>query len=754
MAGLVKGREKTLLIFAFLVLLPALVYCLPEGQQVVSGNATFDASKAGTLNINTSSDKLIINYNSFNVGQNEAVNFHQPSASSVALNRIIGADPSSILGTINANGRIFIINPNGILFGPGSHVNAAGLLASTLDISNADFLAGKYNFSGTKGNILNQGILNANTPGGYIALLAPSVENQGSIAVASLGTIALAAGEAATISLDSKGLISVALTKPTSTNPNRKDAALKNSGSLKADGGTIILNAQALNQVFNDAINNSGVIQANTLVNQNGTVKLIANGNVEETGSITASNLTVDVTGTVNAKGPIKLTKDFTLISGNFISDVAQAFSVGGSFSLPGGIFSRFGYSQSIIDNQSVTIYLIYDIYGLQAMKDHLSWNFALSNNIDATPTRTWNWDPTRGVYLGFEPVGQSSPYFSGILDGHKYRVNGLYINRTTNNIGLFGKNTAQSEIKNIGLVNCDITGWEYAQWVGALIGVNYGSISNAYASGSVKDEDGDIGGLVGFNSGSISKSYATVTVNANPYGDGHYVGGLVGVNNGSIFQSYATGSVQGFCFVGGLVGNNSGSVVQSYATGNAEGLITIGWGIGGLVGHNTGGTISDCYAKGNVQGKSGIGGLVGINQGGDSISRSYAVGRVTASEINVGGLVGYCEGSINYSANFWNRSINPGLLDVGNLGDLPDNQIAAKTTAEMKQKQTYLDAGWDFTNIWTIIEGSTYPYFKWQIPPSVVMPPVSADSINPAPGPVPEDKKVLALAVKRSKQR
>ena len=131
-----------------LVLLTAVspVYCLPQDEQVVSGSAQFDRSTANTLNVNTPSDKLIVNYSGFDIAQAETVNFNQPSSSSVALNRVTGGNPSAIFGALRANGQIFVVNPNGIMFGPNSRVDVAGLVASTLDISNEDFLSGKYNF--------------------------------------------------------------------------------------------------------------------------------------------------------------------------------------------------------------------------------------------------------------------------------------------------------------------------------------------------------------------------------------------------------------------------------------------------------------------------------------------------------------------------------------------------------------------------------------------------------------------------------
>ena len=183
-------KRFMVLLFVFsLIFLPNIGYCLPQGENVVHGKASFDRSQSNTLNINVSTDKLITNWDSFSIAQPEAVHFYQPSSSSVALNRVVGSDPSSILGTLTATGKIFLINPNGILFGKGCRVDTAGMIASTLDISNDDFLAGKYTFYGKGGSVVNQGYIRA--PGGYVALLGSTLENTGVIE-AELGSVALA----------------------------------------------------------------------------------------------------------------------------------------------------------------------------------------------------------------------------------------------------------------------------------------------------------------------------------------------------------------------------------------------------------------------------------------------------------------------------------------------------------------------------------------------------------------------------------
>ncbi|MBL7131536.1 MAG: right-handed parallel beta-helix repeat-containing protein [Candidatus Omnitrophica bacterium] len=295
-------KNRTLLISCLIVLsllfLSSSAYPLPEGQQVVSGSAKFSQPDATTLNINTS-DRVIINYQSFSIAQPETVQFIQPSSSSIALNRVVGVSPSSILGNLRANGRIVLTNPNGILFGPNSRVDVAGLVASTLNIANDDFLNGRFNFQGKGGYILNQGNLVAR-PGGYICLMAGAVENQG-LVQADLGTAVLASGEKLTLNLDDAGSISVVIDEGVGEeifgpDGEKIDSAIKNSGKVQANGGKVILTAKVLNNVFDYAINNSGIVEAKSLAEKDGEIVLAATGApIINTGKIEAGDVKIEI---------------------------------------------------------------------------------------------------------------------------------------------------------------------------------------------------------------------------------------------------------------------------------------------------------------------------------------------------------------------------------------------------------------------------------------------------------------------------
>lgn len=264
------------------------VFALPQGEDVKAGQASFER-QGNVLNIHQHTDKMIADYQSFSIGASEAVHFLQPSSSSLALNRVVGADPSSIFGTLTSTGKVFLINPNGVLFGPSSRVDTAGLVASTLGISNEDFLAGRYHFANAGGSVVNQGSIKA--PGSFVALLGSHVENTGLI-TADLGSVAMASGERITVNLDPLGLISIAVDEALKNTLTGKDA-VKNSGIISAQGGRVILTAKTLDGFMKNSVNNEGIISAASMVQRDGEIFLVASG----PGAKTVNHGTLDAAG-------------------------------------------------------------------------------------------------------------------------------------------------------------------------------------------------------------------------------------------------------------------------------------------------------------------------------------------------------------------------------------------------------------------------------------------------------------------------
>lgn len=230
----------------------------PSGMQGISGIQGLGTPE---VIINQTDARATINWQQFNIASSEVTRFIQPSAASLALNRIFDQNPSQILGSLQANGSVILLNPNGVMFGPGSQVNVSGLIASSLNLSDENFLNGRYLFEGlaTNGAVKNAGTIETHT-GGFVYLLAPNVENSGVIR-SSEGHITLAAGTTAYLSdrPDGRGFL-VEVTAPS--------GEALNLSRLIADGGQINLYGRIVNQ--------EGLIQANSVRERSGRIELFA----------------------------------------------------------------------------------------------------------------------------------------------------------------------------------------------------------------------------------------------------------------------------------------------------------------------------------------------------------------------------------------------------------------------------------------------------------------------------------------------
>jgi hypothetical protein len=407
-------------------------------------------------------------------------------------------------------------------------------------------------------------------------------------------------------------------------------------------------------------------------------------------------------------------------------------------------------------------------------------WNagkyFIQTADIDAIYTNTMN------SGAGFFPIGSFDFEFRGVYDGQNHTITNLYINRSsTDEVGLFGYITGSgSGVKNLGLINVNITGLSRvaglvgnlagsgtyvsnsystgsvigSDYVGGLVGEfqsgtmdssyseadvtgskssgglvgqsNSGVISNSHSTGNVVGNNQSAGGLIGFCFSTISNCYST----GNVSGSGTFLfGGLVGYNGRNISNCYSTGSVTGSVsckYVGGLVGSNEGwEVINSYATGSVSGNEYVG----GLVGLNVV-PVNNCYSTGSVSGSgSHIAGLTGSNEGDGMINNSYATGSVSGSGTNIGGLSGY-NGDYNEVNNcFWDTQTSGQSTSFGGTG---------LTTAQMKTQSIFTTApsNWDFTSnsgLWKIQRCSyiSYPYLQGFIYDTTGTIP----AVNPIPG-------------------
>jgi hypothetical protein len=337
-----------------------------------------------------------------------------------------------------------------------------------------------------------------------------------------------------------------------------------------------------------------------------------------------------------------------------------------------------------------------------------------------------------QGVSL--TPVGNYSTTFTGVFEGNSHIISNVDSNSpTAYNIGLFGYLGLDSQVRNLGVRDVKVNGRVY---VGGLAGQNFGTITNCYVAGDVVGSPISsyyVGGLVGYNTGSIISCYAAGDVRGN-YSFSDYVGGLVGYNsnNSIITGSYASGTVTGQYDIGGLVGENDGTVTNCYAIGW---VIASGYSVGGLVGINDSGTISNCYAIEKVSGDHYVGGLVGGNYG--TIANCRATGIIKGNS-STAGLTGQNSGSISYCYSTSlvcysgmglvgvndGGSVTASFWDTQTSGRATSNGGTGKTTAQMQNINTFLNAGWDFVgetangtdDIWLMRSDiNDYPKFYWQ---------------------------------------
>lgn len=279
---ILKGGKISLVVSALLAG-SSIAYAAPSGGTVTTGSATISQNGSVTT-ISQSTNKASINWQDFSIGKSETVNFVQPSAASVTLNRVIGTNRSLIEGAMNANGQVFLINPNGILFANGAQINVGGIVASTLNITDANFQSGNYVFEGNSQNsVLNMGTITAGN-GGYVAMMGKTVANEGTI-VATMGNVQMASGEKISLNLNGNSLVKLTIDQGTF------DALVENKGLIKADGGQVYLTTQALNTIMDGMVNNTGIIEAQTLDDVTGKVVLFAHG-----GKTTVSG-TIDAAG-------------------------------------------------------------------------------------------------------------------------------------------------------------------------------------------------------------------------------------------------------------------------------------------------------------------------------------------------------------------------------------------------------------------------------------------------------------------------
>lgn len=257
---------------------------LPTAPNIVQGNINIQTNTANMV-INQSTNQGIINWGTFNIGSAASVRFNQPNASASTLNRVVGNEVSHIAGTLSATGKVILINPNGVIFGNGSRVDVGGIVASTMNLSNENYLNNTMRFTrdGATGTITNQGTIRAEDAG-YIALLAPEVINDG-VVIAQKGSAIFASGDAVTLSADNAGLLSVTVDAAT------VNTLIENRGLVQADGGVVYMSAKAASDAYSATISNRGTIQASSIVEKGGKIVLLGS-DITNSGTLEAKGKT------------------------------------------------------------------------------------------------------------------------------------------------------------------------------------------------------------------------------------------------------------------------------------------------------------------------------------------------------------------------------------------------------------------------------------------------------------------------------
>jgi filamentous hemagglutinin family protein len=716
------GSASAAVLFAVL----GTAHALPLNGQVVAGTGTVAvAQAAGTMTVTQTSPKLVINWASFNTASGEKVNFVQQGTSSIVLNRVSGQShtPTSFLGTLNAIGQVFVVDPSGILFGAGSHVNVGGLVASSHPISDADFLAGTYRFigSGGGGAVINQGSIAAD--GGYVTLIGPQVVNGGSI-TANGGTALLAAGDKVTLQINGSSLLGYTIDR------GALSAAVVNqlSGSIRADGGKVILSAQAMNGTAAAVVNNDGVIEAHTINQSGGVIQLLGDmavGVLVQNGKLDASAPSGGNGGSIDLSARIVRIADVAQIttrslsgpgsSGKFTATAASDFVLG-SGPIQNSNLSAAVLQTALDNNASITIATTVPGTGGSAditVASPVNWtaNTALNLiadrnvNLNATTQSTGGGKLLLRADSGGKGIGTVSidPGVAPVMTGGQVDI---YYNPTN----------FTAPVNFAPLVAGNATAWMLVNDLAHLQALN-SNLSGNYALG--RDID-------------ASASSITPFIPVGSFNGTAYSGNFDGLSHiiSNLNVSSADSAV-------GLFGYINGATISN--VGLAGGSVKATTGIaGGLAGFSALSTISNAFNTGTVDGTSAAGGLVGVASQ-TNIRDAYASGPVTSSTGPAGGLIAATAASTisgSYSSGAVSGSISSGLVgrfDPGNttaqnnywysstpvLGSNRAGITKLDTVAQLKDPNSFV--GFDFNSTWRQYDGFGAPLLKSFLKPLTI---------------------------------
>jgi filamentous hemagglutinin family protein len=733
---------------------PYMVDAAPQGGVVVGGEATI-AKNGAVTNITQASQRAAIDWSSFDIAKHETVNFQQPNASAVALNRIVGNNPSAIYGQLNANGVVYLANPNGMYFASGAQVNVAGLIATTSHVDPLAFMqTGLINTGERNGTINMQGSIFAS--GGLVEIKGATAINVGGLIQAATingngGTITIGNNAAldvngASLLARGSGANSGGFIETSGDVVAGLNNVTVNAGSDNGTAGTWLIDPVDYN-IGGTGSNMTGEVLGNSLNTQNMTIRssdgtggTSGDVNVFEPVNWTANNsLTLSAVHDVNVAasinnsgtGSVILRADNTgigyvgITSGgtvNFSNGATIGLlnaSTGGYAKIyynPANYSTPTDYSANVsaanghgvaymLVNQLGSSGDIISVHSLAAISNNYQlWNknFAFGQDVDATVTRNWN------NSAGFIPLGNATynQHFTGKFDGGikltggSYSLSNLFINRTATYVGLFGYLYTGATISNLNLSNANITGYSTGgNFVGSVAGLNSNAtITNINLSG------GTISG--GTNTGLL------------------YVGGVVGRNNYASPLSGVTASgitvsgssSTGQVHVGGIIGQNNigmiSGVTVSTATISGNNVSTATVNVGGIAGSNAGSAASGVIdgAVVNSTTVSGSGGdnshINDTNVGGVVGERAAPVRVATVSNVTInsrnasgsaraGGVVGRTTGGGVYNGAETQVVVNDGEITLGytSAGTI-ESSLSGATATITQVSETTLTIG------------------------------------------------------------
>lgn len=663
---------------ALCMLIAAPVFANPIGGQVAAGTAHIQYG--ATTVITQTTNRAVINWKDFSVGANETTRFKTLGSNAVTLNRVVGGNPSTIMGKLSSNGQIFLVNPNGIIFGNTARVDVAGLVATTANISNTDFMSGNYHFTNAPAGsyVINKGTITVRKAG-LAALVAPNVRNSGTIQ-ANLGKVALSSGTAFTLDLYGDNLIAFDASSIVNA------GYVENLGRIEANGGSVMLSVASAENMIENVINTSGYISAQSVGAQNG--KILLQG---------YNNSTVQISGTIDASG------DGTGQTGGTIHVFANQIDLfaGNLLKASGNLGGGFIETSGEILNLSAA-------------------------NINASSPRgfagTWYIDP---FDLTIDDAAAAT--YNGILGAGTANL----LVEATNNIYFTNSATPISWSTDVSFTAYAGNTIDFNTGAGIAINSNgSGDITLHANSGTVTFTSGPLDTVNSTSNGDISIFYNPIdyttptsftniggfytaymlvhdaadlqNINTNLSGDYALSGNIVGTggtftplgDSGTPFEGSFTGngfSISNLNIVGttdvGLFGYTSFADTTNVITNVTllNSTITGTTNVGSIVGYASATTaLSNLYSNATVSGVNQVGGIVGYMEPDGppsdptpmtTLSNAFFSGTVNGTT-NVGGIVGQNSGHIFTSlfVGTLNGTTNVGGVAGNNSGNISDS--------------------------------------------------------------------------------